>query len=115
MTKTALSGALGFAPLGNGLGAHVDYLWHPLVLDARSSVVLPLYVGLGGRVQNRRATNGVQNHFRLGARAVAGVAFDFVEKPIDAFVEGALIFDVRTRGDTFGFDVNFGAGIRYYF
>ncbi len=112
---TALSGALGFAPIANGLAAHVDYLWHPIVLDSRTTVVMPLYVGIGGRILRRRRTNGVAEHFRFGGRGVVGVVFDFVEKPIDVFLETAVVAELRTEGTAFGLDLNFGVGVRYYF
>ena len=112
---TAIDGAIGGAFLGKGVQVHADYLWHPWILENKPSFVLPAYVGLGVRVLNRNGGGGDEDHFRLGARFVGGVLFDFREVPLDVFVEIAGVADYRTRGTAFGLDINLGAGVRYYF
>ena len=57
-------------------------------------------------------------HF--GVRGVIGMVFDFTTIPLDAFVEFAGVLDYRIGSDDerhqgFAFDINAGAGARYYF
>ena len=111
----AIDGAIGGAFLGRGIQVHGDILWHPWILETKPSFVLPAYVGVGARVLDRNAGGGEDDHFRIGARGVFGVLFDFREVPLDVFVEIAGVADYRTRGDAFGLDINVGAGVRYYF
>ena len=111
----ALQLALGGAFIGGGIQAHADYVFHPYILQTRPSFVLPFYVGPGVRLI--RYDNGRNDHFMaLGLRAVAGLVFDFKNVPIDAFIEGAAVFEYGFK-DTEGFGVtfNFGGGVRYYF
>ncbi|MCP4447357.1 MAG: hypothetical protein GY811_18715 [Myxococcales bacterium] len=112
---TAIDGAIGGAFLGKGLQVHADYLWHPWMLENKPSFALPAYVGVGGRILDRNGGGGDEDHFRLGARFVGGVLFDFREVPLDVFVEVAGVADYRTKGSPFGIDINLGAGVRYYF
>ena len=112
---TAIDAAIGGAFLGKGLQVHSDFLWHPWLLDSQESFVLPVYVGLGGRVLDRNGGGGDEDHLRLGMRFVGGLLFDFTEVPLDVFVEVAGVLDYRTRGEAFGVDINLGAGVRYYF
>ena len=112
---TAIDAGIGAAFIGKGLQVHADYLWHPWILESKPSFVLPVYVGVGGRVLNRNGGGGDDDHVRLGVRGVGGILFDFREVPLDVFVEVAGVADYRTRGDTFGLDINLGAGVRYYF
>jgi hypothetical protein len=112
---TALAGAVGFAFVEGGLHAHVDFLWHPWVLDDADAFVLPAYVGVGGRVLDEDRGGGV-DVFHLGARVVAGMLFDFKEVPIDAFVEIAGVLDFAFGDDGGpGVGLNAGIGARYYF
>lgn len=112
----ALDVAVGFAFVGRGPHVHADYLWHPWVLESKDSFVLPAYVGVGFRVLARDAGGGEEDHLRLGPRGVGGILFDFTRVPLDVFVEVAAVLDYRTKGDsTFGFGINAGAGVRYYF
>ena len=112
---TAVDGAIGFAPIGNGVQVHADFLWHPWILEQQESFVLPLYIGIGGRVLDRNGRGDDEDHIRIGARGVVGILFDFTSVPIDVFAELAGIVDLRTKGDAVGVDINAGAGVRYYF
>tara|TARA_R110002096_G_scaffold44524_2_gene119697 strand:- start:7328 stop:7813 length:486 start_codon:yes stop_codon:yes gene_type:complete len=112
---TAIDGAIGGAFLGKGLQVHADFLWHPWILESKPSFALPAYVGLGARVLDRNGGGGDEDHFRIGARFVGGLLFDFREVPLDVFVEVAGVTDYRTKGSAFGLDINLGAGVRYYF
>jgi hypothetical protein len=114
---TALAGGVGFAFVEGGLHAHVDFLWHPWVLDDADAFVLPAYVGVGGRLLDEDQGGGV-DVFHLGARVVAGMLFDFKEVPIDAFVEIAGVLDYAFSDDPdggVGLGLNSGIGARYYF
>jgi hypothetical protein len=112
---TAIDAAIGGAFIGRGVQVHADFLWHPWLLERTASFVLPLYVGIGARVLKRDAGGGEADHTRIGLRAPVGILFDFTRVPLDVFVEISGVFDYRTRGDAFGLDLNFGAGVRYYF
>jgi len=111
----ALQAGLGFAFIGDGLHAHVDYVFHPVILQERDSFVLPVYVGPGVRMINYE--KGRDNHvFTLGLRAVAGLLFDFKTVPLDAFVEVAGVVEFGFSDDEgFGLALNAAAGARYYF
>jgi len=111
----ALQAALGLAFIGAGIHAHVDYVFHPYILQSRSSFVLPVYIGPGVRMIQYRDGRET-NYFAFGLRAVGGILFDFKHIPLDAFVEVAGVFEYRGHeGDHFGIAINLGAGARYYF
>jgi hypothetical protein len=108
--------AVGAAFIGRGYQVHADYLWHPWVLDQKESFALPVYIGGGLRVLDHNASDDDEDHVRIGLRVPAGILFDFTRIPLDVFAELAGVLDYRTAGDaSFGVDVNFGAGARYYF
>jgi hypothetical protein len=95
---------------------HVDYLLHPISLASTEPFELPLYFGLGARALDFDDDDLGDDGFAIGIRAPIGVAFDFNNIPLDAFIEFALVLDffVSYR-DTLGFDFNGAAGARYYF
>jgi hypothetical protein len=55
----------------------------------------------------------------LGVRAPLGIAFDFNNVPLDAFVELALVIDFLVDdyygGDDVDGDLNAAIGLRYWF
>lgn len=115
---TAIDAAAGGAILGGGIHIHVDYLWHPWVLENRDNFVLPAYLGAGLRMLNHR--EGTAGDYHFGLRTVVGLLFDFKSVPLDVFVEVAPIFDLVVASDDedhngFDFGVNGGLGVRYYF
>ncbi len=111
----ALQAALGLAFIGAGIHAHVDYVFHPYILQSRSAFVMPVYIGPGVRMIQYRDGRET-NYFAFGPRVVGGILFDFKRIPLDAFVEVAGVFEYRTHdGDHFGIAINLGAGARYYF
>ncbi len=112
---TAIDAAIGGAFVGRGYQVHGDFLWHPWLIDRTASFAMPLYLGLGARILKRDAGGGDADHTRIGLRVPVGLLFDFTRVPLDVFVEVAGILDYRTRGESFGVDLNAGAGIRYYF
>ena len=116
----ALQGALGFTFVTGGFHAHADYVFHPWILEERDAFTLPAYVGPGVRVLQHRAGRGADDDFRIGARAVAGLLFDFKEIPLDVFVEVAGIVEYRfgssdSNINGWGMALNGGLGGRYYF
>ena len=112
---TAIAGVVGYGFVAPGFHAHADFLWHPWVIEREESFALLFYAGPGVRFLIRESTRFRETHLRVGARGVLGLQFDFTKVPVDAFVEVAPIFDLRTRGDAIGFALNASAGARYYF
>jgi hypothetical protein len=111
----AVQAAVGSAFLGGGLQIHADYVFHPYILQTRDSFVLPVYVGPGVRLISYDDGRD-SRYFALGGRGVAGLLFDFIEIPLDAFVEVAVVAEFGFReGKGFGITLNAGAGARYYF
>jgi hypothetical protein len=111
----ALQAAVGFALIGGGVHVHVDYVFHPYILQSRDSFVLPVYIGPGVRVIDY-ANGRDESYLAFGLRAVGGLLFDFREIPLDAFVEIAGVFEFGLGDDGgFGLALNAAAGARYYF
>ena len=113
----ALQAAVGFTFIGDGWQAHVDYCFHPWILEERDSFSLPVYVGPGVRgVRYSSGRGSADDFYAIGLRAVAGIVFDFKTVPLDAFLEVAGIGEYGFRDDKgFGLSINFGGGVRYYF
>lgn len=111
----ALQAAAGFAFVGGGIHMHVDYVFHPLILQTRDSFVLLAYLGPGVRLIQYR--DGRDADFvALGVRGVGGLLFDFKDNPLDAFVEVAGVLEFGFADDEgFGPALNAAAGARYYF
>lgn len=111
----AIQAAVGSAFIGGGLQIHADYVFHPYILQARPSFVLPVYIGPGVRLIDY--TNGRDNSsFAVGARLVGGLLFDFKQVPLDAFIEVAGVLEYEFRdGEGAAIRLNAGAGVRYYF
>jgi hypothetical protein len=115
---TAIDAAIGGAVIGRGVQVHADFLWHPWIIASEASFVMPLYLGIGGRLLDHDRGRGEEDDLHLGVRFPVGFLFDFKNIPIDVFIEVALIADFRgddERHDKFGIDLNAGAGARYYF
>jgi hypothetical protein len=110
----ALQAAAGFAFIGGGLHFHVDYVFHPAVLQSRDSFVLLAYVGPGARlIQYRHGSD--EDTVALGLRGVGGLLFDFTDNPLDVFVEVAGLLEYESGDEGFGPAFNAAAGVRYYF
>jgi len=111
----AIQAAIGSAFIGGGLQLHADYVFHPYILQTRSSFVLPVYVGPGIRLIDY--SNGRDDSsFAIGARLVGGLLFDFKEVPLDAFIEAAGVLEYEFKdGRGVAIRLNAGAGVRYYF
>ena len=111
----ALQAAAGFAFVGGGIHMHLDYVFHPVILQSRDSFVLLAYIGPGVRLIQYR--DGRDEDFvALGIRAVGGLLFDFKDNPLDAFVEVGGVLEYGFEDDEgFGPALNVAAGVRYYF
>lgn len=113
--QNAIDFAVGGAFLNShGVHAHVDYLWHPVMLATDEAFSLPLYFGVGGRLLSHDRGNDHDDDFHLGVRVPVGIVFDFKRVPIDVFIEIALVVDLLVDHDS-RVDLNGGAGVRYYF
>ena len=122
--RFAVDFGVGSAFIGGGIHIHGDVLWHPYLItgshEAESSFVMPLYVGVGGRILRHDRGRDNDDDFHVGVRGVVGVAFDFHRNPLDVFLEIAAVAErVSGGGDIkhegFGLALNAGAGVRYYF
>lgn len=111
----ALQAAAGFAFVGGGIHMHLDYVFHPVILQTRDSFVLLAYIGPGVRLIQYR--DGRDEDFvALGIRGVGGLLFDFKDNPLDAFVEVGGVLEYGFEDDEgFGPALNAAAGVRYYF
>jgi hypothetical protein len=103
----------GFTFIVGGFQLSSDYLFHPAILQDRDSFVMPFYIGPGIRLIDYSAPN---NYFALGLRGVVGLAFDFKQAPIDAFVEAGVVLETGfSKAHEFGAALNASVGARYYF
>lgn len=91
---------------GSRVHFHMDYLWH--AFDAISSTDrIPLYYGIGGRVDTGAGYNS-----STAVRGVIGLAWLPRGSPIDYFVEVAPLLRLTSSS---GFAVDAGFGARYFF
>jgi len=106
-----------------------DYLFHPISLVSHEVFELPLYVGIGGRYwhfSERFDPFGVElSASVVGARVPVGIAFDFNNLPLDAFIQVAPTLDYYAYSSNNGanmivsnglaLDVDVSIGARYWF
>lgn len=116
----ALQAAVGFSPVVDGFQVHVDYVFHPFILEERDAFTLPAYIGPGVSLLQHAAGRDGDDDFRIGVRVVAGVLFDFKELPLDVFAEVAGVgqYTFGSESDSVngvGLALNGGIGARYYF
>ncbi len=116
---TAIDAAVGVGLIKTGIHAHVDFVWHPVVLESQEKFVMPLYVGPGFRLLMEDKDRETDQIVHMGLRAVVGVLFDFRTLPLDVFIEAAPIVEWRFTAlegeDGFGLGINVAAGVRYFF
>jgi hypothetical protein len=109
-----------------GTHLHLDVLWHPAILATADSFVLPLYLGVGGRILDHDdytwRDEFYDDHTHIGVRAPVGIAFDFTNVPLDVFFELVLVADLMFLDDDDTIDdghdtldFNGAIGVRYYF
>jgi hypothetical protein len=93
---------------------HADYLWHWEIdpISYQTYGRMPLYVGVGGRVEFRDSNHKHHSRTGAGVRIPVGVLYLFENAPVEIFFEVAPTLDVAPSTDL---DVGAAAGIRYYF
>jgi hypothetical protein len=84
-----------------------DYLYHFRSLITLEKGELPVYIGVGGRLQLQESKDN-----KFGIRFPVGMAYEFAGLPVDVFVEVVPIWDVAFSYD---FDLEGGFGFRFYF
>jgi hypothetical protein len=113
--QNAIDFAVGASFINSrGLHAHIDYLWHPIMIASDEAFFLPLYFGIGGRILDHSRDRDFDDDVHLGARVPLGILYDFKRVPLDVFVEIALVVDIVNDHDDL-IDFNAGLGVRYYF
>jgi hypothetical protein len=96
-----------------GTHAHLDVIWHPVLLAKNPSFSLPLYLGAGVRMHDHDYYDRYDDHTHIGLRIPFGIAFDLRKAPLDIFLEFVPTFDFADRHD--GSYITGAAGIRYFF
>ncbi len=87
---------------------HSDFLWHLYGLFKIGRVDMPLYFGVGGRIELRESRRD-----KVGIRLPVGVSYRFEDPQfLELFVETAPILDLTP--DT-KMDLNIGTGARIFF
>jgi len=106
--RSAIDAGLAWSFYGGAYHSHADYLWHNFMLFrlGEEKGKLPLYMGVGGRVK----VSG--KDVLLGARVPIGLAYIFPGDRFDIFLEVVPILNLVPGT---GFDLNTGAGVRYFF
>lgn len=102
--KTSIDMALGAED--SDLHFHSDVLLNlPDVLPQPRKGKLPLYLGLGFKLQDREDTV-------FGFRFVGGIAYHMAAQPLEFFAEIAPVLQTSPDVDS---DLEGGVGVRYYF
>jgi hypothetical protein len=96
------------------LGAHVDFLWHPLTLVTADPFLLPLYFGLGGRLVGDD-DEGDDDDIDAAIRVPVGISLDFNRAPVDVFFEFAILIELINEDSDDDVDLDAAIGVRYYF
>ncbi|MDO9575313.1 MAG: kelch repeat-containing protein [bacterium] len=103
--NSALDGAIAWSFVNGGcLDLHADYLLHRYNILKIRKGELPLYYGIGARVNFRDKTT-------VGLRGVVGLEYIFDTIPIDLFLEFAPILNLIPDRN---FRFNAAIGIRYF-
>lgn len=103
---TAFDAALAWSFLDEGaFHIHADYIFHNFTLIRISEGKLPFYYGIGGRIKTAEK-------FQFGVRVPLGLAYIFVDVPVDIFLEVVPILDLAPKTD---FRINAALGARYFF
>jgi hypothetical protein len=89
---------------------HADALYHIFDVIKVKKGKLPLYAGVGARVNFE--VNEDKNENRFGIRFPVGIDYIFAERPFDIFFELVPILEVSPSTQ---FAFNADVGIRYYF
>lgn len=104
--SSAFDGALAWSFSGKGrLQIHGDYLWHNFDLIKVEEGSLPLYYGLGFRVN-------FGDEVEVGIRFPIGLEYIFPRAPFDVFIEVVPILRVIDKTD---FEIDGAIGARFFF
>ncbi|UCE02313.1 MAG: hypothetical protein JSW67_13860 [Candidatus Latescibacterota bacterium] len=104
-SNTAIVGGLAWSVVDDGAtNLYADYVWHRFGLFDVNRGRLPLYLGVGSRVQFQS-----QTHF--GLRTVVGLNYLFGNSPTDVFLEFAPVWDVAPDLDV---TLQASLGVRYF-
>ena len=90
----------------NDLHIQGDYLWHKYDVIKVRKGVLPLFFGVGGRIEFRDVADD-----RVGIRFPVGLDYYFSGAPFDVFVELAPVLDLAPDTD---FDIEAAIGGRFW-
>ncbi|MBX2843410.1 MAG: hypothetical protein KTR26_16685 [Flammeovirgaceae bacterium] len=103
---SAIGGGVAWSFYGEGsLHIHVDYLKHFMNTVSVTKGQLPLYIGLGGKIN-------FASEIQLGVRVPFGANYIFDDAPFDVFVEIVPILNLAPATD---FDLGAALGGRFYF
>jgi hypothetical protein len=111
----AVDGAVGWSLSGDtSLRLHADYLWHDfgLLHPGPPAGRLPVYFGIGGRLQLGDENDRHEGDDRLGVRFPVGIAWIAAAAPIDVFVEVVPVLGLIPGTEL---DVDAAIGVRFWF
>jgi len=104
--SSAFDGAFAWSFSGKGrFQIHGDYLWHNFDLIKVEEGSLPLYYGLGFRVN-------FGDEVEAGVRFPIGLEYIFPRAPFDVFIEVVPILRVIKKTD---FEIDGAIGARFFF
>ena len=106
-SKAAFDGGVGWSISGqDSLHLHADYLFHSFDLIKVEKGRLPLYFGLGARLN-------AEDDTKFGFRIPLGISYIMEKAPLDIFFELVPLFDLVPSTDFGGLE--WSIGVRYYF
>jgi hypothetical protein len=106
--RSAIDASLAWSFYSGAYHSHADYLWHNFMLFKldEGKGKLPLYMGVGGRIK----VSGKE--LLMGVRVPIGLVYIFPGDRFDIFIEAVPVLNLIPGT---GFDLNAGAGVRYFF
>jgi hypothetical protein len=106
--RSAIDAGLAWSFRTDAIHSHADYLWHNFTLfrPGEGKGKIPLYMGVGSRIKVS------ETDIFVGARVPIGLVYIFPGNRCDVFLEIAPVLNLIPGTD---FDLNAGAGIRYFF
>lgn len=110
-TSLAVSvGAYNFNP---GISVQGDWIYEPMVLAKSSSIVIPVYIGVGTRISQWEHADHM--HTDVAVRAPVGIQAQLFLAPLDFFLEGALDINVVNSDAHRRAALTAAVGSRYFF